>query len=114
MHALQLDSLFSSVSQGGLGNIFSGALDCQVVPAAGVSWEPDRSTESTRRFFYVDGLPSEAAVVTDSTGYGGLINMPTGTLRLFVKLATTGQTIGSASVFVRAGHISFVSLTPSP
>jgi hypothetical protein len=97
-----------------LGFLFSGALDCNGNPAAGVSWEPDRAVESTRRFYYVDGLPSEAAVATDVTGYGGFINMPTGTIRLYSKLQSTGQAIGSTSVFVRAGFLTTGFLVPTP
>ncbi|HEY5959649.1 MAG TPA: hypothetical protein VIV60_24005, partial [Polyangiaceae bacterium] len=70
-----LASVHQNVVDPTLGFLFSGALDCRGKPAAGVSWEPDRSSEATRRFYYVDGLPSEAAVSTDATGYGGFINM---------------------------------------
>ncbi|HMA92750.1 MAG TPA: hypothetical protein VKP30_08695 [Polyangiaceae bacterium] len=97
-----------------LGFLFSGAMDCSGKPAAGVSWDPDRILEATRRFYYVDGLPSEAAVSTDATGYGGFINMPTGTIRLFVKIQATGLAVGETSVFVRAGHLSTGFLVPTP
>lgn len=97
-----------------LGFLFSGALDCASKPAAGVSWEPDRVLEGTRRFYYVNGLPSEAAVATDATGYGGFINMPTGTIRVFTKVQASGQRVGEASLFVRAGHVSTGFLVPTP
>lgn len=97
-----------------LGSLFSGAIDCKGKLSAGVSWEPDRTADATRRFYYVGGLPSEAAVATDSTGYGGLINLPTGTIILHAKLQETGQAIGSVSVFIRKGCITQVDLGPSP
>lgn len=97
-----------------LGFLFSGALDCNMKPAAGVSWEPDRTADATRRFYYVDGLPSEAAVATDPSGYGGFINMPSGTIRLFFKLQATGMRVGETSVFVRAGYLTTGFLVPTP
>lgn len=97
-----------------LGFLFSGALDCSKKPAAGVSWEPDRISDATRRFYYVDGLPSEAAVATDASGYGGFINMPTGTIRLFAKIQATGLRVGETSVFVRAGYLTTGFLVPTP
>jgi hypothetical protein len=109
-----LASVHGNTIDPSLGFLFSGALDCAGKPAAGVSWEPDRVAESTRRFYYVDGLPSEVAVATDPSGYGGLINMPTGTVRLFAKLQATGVRIGETSVFVRAGYITTGFLVPTP
>jgi hypothetical protein len=109
-----LASVHGNTIDATLGFLFSGALDCSGKPAPGVSWEPDRTVESTRRFYYVDGLPSEAAVATDASGYGGLINMPTGTIRLFAKLQSTGVRVGESSVFVRAGYLTTGFLVPTP
>jgi hypothetical protein len=97
-----------------LGHIFSAALDCQSLPAAGVSWEPDRLGDATRRFYYVEGLPSEAASMTDVTGYGGLINVPTGTIRLNAKRQMTGQALGTTTLFVRASQLSLGFIVPAP
>lgn len=97
-----------------LGSLASGAFDCKSQLAAGVTLEPDRSVESTRRFYYIDGLPNFAASATGPAGYGGLINLPIGTIRLTAKLQATGQTIASASVFTRAGYLAQVDVTPTP
>jgi hypothetical protein len=97
-----------------LGNLFSGAIDCKGNLSEGVSFETDRTVAATRRFYYVDGLPNFGAVATDASGYGGFINLPNGTIQIYAKLKATGQTIGTVSVFIRAGHISQVDLAPSP
>ncbi|HMA96563.1 MAG TPA: hypothetical protein VKP30_27950 [Polyangiaceae bacterium] len=97
-----------------LGSVFFGTIDCNGKLGAGVSVEPDRTVEATRRFYYIDGLPNFAAVATDAAGYGGLINLPSGTIRLYAKLAATGQPIATVSVFIRAGHISQVDVIPAP
>jgi hypothetical protein len=97
-----------------LGSLFSGALDCKGSFSAGVSLETDRTVAATRKFYYVDGLPNFAAATTDSSGYGGLINLPTGTIRLSAKVGVNGPTIGAISAFIRPGYISQVDLVPSP
>jgi hypothetical protein len=97
-----------------LGSLASGAFDCKGQLTAGVSLESDRTTQSTRRFYYIDGLPNFEASATGPAGYGGFINLPVGTIRLTAKLEATGQTIASASVFTRAGYLAQVDITPMP
>ncbi|HEX9297272.1 MAG TPA: hypothetical protein VF881_15630 [Polyangiaceae bacterium] len=97
-----------------LGTVFVGILDCTGKPAAGATWDPSSITEKTKRFFYVDGLPDENAVATDPTGYGGLINAPTGTIRIDARVQATGQRIGSISMTVRASYSSYSFLAPTP
>ncbi len=96
------------------GTVFVGILDCSGKPAAGATWDPSSFGDATKRFFYVNGLPEESATATDSTGYGGLINAPTGTLRISARVQATGMAIGSASMLVRAAYSSYSYLAPSP
>jgi hypothetical protein len=96
------------------GITFAGMLDCSGKPAAGVTWEPSRVDNSSKRFFYVNGLPDEAATATDSTGLGGLLNAPTGTITITATVQATGKRIGSATMLVRAGVASYTYLSPTP
>jgi hypothetical protein len=97
-----------------LGTVFIGALDCSGKPAAGVTWVPSSVVAGTKRFFYIDGLPKESANATNETGFGGLINAPTGTLTVTGSILATGKPIGSATVLVRSGYSSYTYLAPSP
>jgi len=97
-----------------LGIAFAGMLDCSGKPAAGVTWQPSLVDDKSRRFFYINGLPDEAATSTDATGFGGLLNAPTGTLTLTATVLATGKRIGSATILVRAGMASYTYLMPTP
>ena len=96
------------------GMAFVGALDCAGKPAAGVAWEPSITDAMTKRFYYFNGLPDEAAVSTDSTGFAGLLNAPPGTITFTARVQATGQKIGSATMLVRAGVASYTYLAPVP
>ena len=51
---------------------------------------------------------------TDETGQGGFANVPEGWVKLTAKIAATGQIIGTARVYSRAGAITGTVLVPSP
>jgi hypothetical protein len=97
-----------------LGTVFIGALDCSGNPAAGVTWVPSNVDAKTKRFFYIDGLPKESANATNETGFGGMINAPTGTITVTGSILATGKPIGQATVLVRSGYSSYTYLAPSP
>ena len=54
------------------------------------------------------------ATATDSSGTGGFVNVPPGTVNVTWKLQATGQTVGTQKVFVRGGAFSAVILMPMP
>ncbi len=97
-----------------LGAAFYGAVDCQSKFAADVACTIDRTDPQTKGFFLVGGLPSETASSTDSSGYGGFINVPTGYIRLTATVHSTSKRIGETSVLVRPSTISYTFLVPSP
>lgn len=97
-----------------LGAIFFAAQNCSGKAADGVSVNTDRTEASTKGFYLIKGLPSETASATDSAGYGGFINVPTGYVRVNATVHDTGKPIGGTSVLVRPSTISYVYLVPSP
>ena len=68
----------------------------------------------SKRFFYVNGLPDEAALSTDATGFSGLLNAPSGTITVNARVLATGQRVGSTSLLVRPGTASYAYLPPTP
>jgi hypothetical protein len=98
----------------GLGILFAGMLDCSRKPAAGVTWDPSIVDMKSKRFFYINGFPDEAANATDATGFSGLLNAPTGTITVNAKVQSTGKRVGSATVLVRPGSASYTYLAPTP
>ena len=97
-----------------LGLLFAGMLDCSRKPTAGVTWDPSIVDMKSKRFFYVNGLPDEAADATDATGFGGPLNAPTGTITVNARVQATGKTVSTATVLVRAGSASYSYLAPTP
>jgi hypothetical protein len=97
-----------------LGMLFAGMLDCNRKPVAGVTWDPSIVDAKSKRFFYINGFPDEAATSTDATGFGGLLNAPTGSITINARVQATGRKVGSATVLVRAGYASYTYLAPTP
>jgi hypothetical protein len=96
------------------GILFAGMLDCGRKPVAGVTWDPSIVDMKSKRFFYVNGLPDEAATATDPTGFSGLLNAPPGSITINARVQSTGKKVGSATVLVRPGTASYSYLAPTP
>ncbi len=97
-----------------LGAVFMEATDCSFHAGKDVAISIDATTSSTRGFYFVGSIPSLTAGATDSTGYAGFINTPTGARTVTGVLKTNQKFMGKTSVFARAGYISYTDLAPSP
>jgi hypothetical protein len=97
-----------------LGLLLVSAVDCRHAPAAGVAWEPNFINVKTKRFYFVNGIPDEAATATDGSGLGGLVNSPPGNVTVRATLQATGTRIGSATAMVRSGSMTYVVVPPTP
>jgi len=96
-----------------LGAVFMEAVDCSFHAAKDVTVSLDSTTMQTRGFYFTGSIPSLTASATDSTGYAGFINTPTGGRSVTGMLKPSQKFIGKTSVFARAGHISYTTLAPS-
>jgi hypothetical protein len=94
------------------GHALVMAEDCNGSFAAGVSYATADGDAMTKTFYSVSGLPSASATTTDSDGYGGMINLPSGAVTLTGDLAAKERTIGTISLLVRAGAISYSRIVP--
>jgi hypothetical protein len=97
----------------GRGHAFLGAYDCLHRPAEGVSFRSENADDKTVVFYVIKKIPSIMDTATDSSGHGGIINLPPGTITLAGEIAG-GKSIGTESLFVRAGQITYTSVLPSP
>jgi hypothetical protein len=86
--------------------------DCNAAPSPGVSLEAREADAETTRFYSIDGLPDTWARSTSSDGVGGFLNAPTGGLTVSARWGDDGATLGSASVLIRPGFISYGRLSP--
>jgi hypothetical protein len=97
----------------GRGHLFLGTYDCLHTPAAGVTFSSLEADSSSLAFYMIKGTPSSKVTATDSSGWGGLLNLLPGTATLTGKISS-GQTLGIESTFIRADTITYTGLPPIP
>ena len=88
-------------------------MDCEGLPAQGVSLKLDTVSPDTVPYYMNGSLPSSTMSETGAEGEAGFINVPPG----FVTITSTKSGVGKVSaltVLVREGYITFVPLSPSP
>jgi hypothetical protein len=88
-------------------------LDCQGIPAAGLSLTSPQSDSQTVAFTVVGGLPSRVASSTDESGGGGFVNLPAGATIINATLAASNRPVGTAGILTRPGYLSMVVIMPS-
>lgn len=95
--------------------------DCNDQRAAGVQVEvdPQDTDDKTVAAYFKGQLPKLGQTETDSQGAFAMVNVPVQpngdakAVTFSTKLAATGQRIGSATVFVRAGWITYFHIGPT-
>ena len=97
----------------GRGQLVIGVYDCLKVPGDGVTFSSAEADTASMPFYLIKGAPSSKATATDSSGYGGIINLLPGTATLTGKLGS-GESLGIESVLMRADEITYTTLLPLP
>ena len=87
--------------------------DCTGAPASEISFTPTEINAEAVRFYAEQNLPSGSATHTDSSGYGGFLNVSPGTITIVATLANTGRTVGEVTVLVREGSMTYGSIQPN-
>jgi hypothetical protein len=95
------------------GHVLLRAYDCLHRTAGGVTLGTVDADEQTSPFYVIEKIPSATATATDGSGEGGLLNLRPGGVTLTGELAD-GTRIGTVSVFVRAGQITYTTVLPAP
>ena len=100
------------------GLVLLNARDCTGATVANVSFSVTGGAKdnSTYVFYTVQDFPSKAATATEATGYGGVVNVPAGVTTVSATLAanTAGaRQVGTVTLNVRAGFITYSNVTPS-
>jgi hypothetical protein len=94
------------------GTVVVISTDCKGNPAAGVSYSTPDGDAQSKVFYYVNGLPSVSATATDLAGYGGITNLPAGSVTFNARLVSTGARFAPISLVVRSGALSFSQVVP--
>lgn len=98
-----------------LGHLLAIALDCQGNPATGVTLRASvRDKQTIGYYTETTGLPSPISVETSLRGEAGFINLPTGIVTLETTVNPRSKRGGRYTVLVKAAHITYLSMAPSP
>jgi len=94
------------------GHVFGLTVDCMGI-TGGVSLATDTVSPDTVGYYIVGSLPSKTATETDFNGNAGFINLPEGLVTISGAATGIGK-YGEVSVLVKAGHVTYVAVAPSP
>lgn len=94
------------------GDIFLVAEDCQGNATEGVSYATTSADSSTLTFYVVGMLPTAKTQGTDATGFGGLVNVPTGVVTVSGTVAAAGRNVANLGLLVRASTVTYTSMVP--
>lgn len=95
------------------GHVLARAYNCLGQTAEGVHFTSPEGNGETAPFYMIKGIPSTKHSATDSSGNGGLLNLPPGTATLTGRL-DSGDAIGTLSMMTVAGRITYTAMVPSP
>jgi hypothetical protein len=96
------------------GIVLLNAFDCLGQPAANLTYSIGGTIDPATFIFYLVGsYPTTNSTATDYTGYGGLVNVPVGVSTIAATLNPGGHKVSTTSILVRAGFVSYSSVTPN-
>jgi len=99
------------------GSLAFLAHDCSGAIAAGVSGSVSTADSKTVTGYFAGGSVlslSETATQTDSSGKCGIVNIPPGPATLTSTIASSGKTLGTQPIVIRAGADTQLNAMPTP
>jgi hypothetical protein len=95
----------------GKGRVLLMLTGCDSQPAAGVIVEGEAMGADATRFYAIGGIPTFTAEVSDTSGFGGFINVTPGAITVNARLED-GTKIGRVGLVVRDGYVSIRRMQP--
>jgi hypothetical protein len=93
------------------GSIVITADDCTGAAGEGVTYSTNLSDSRIASFYSESGLPTTKTTNTDSSGYGGFMDVPPGNLTITGNHRDFGL-VGKMTLFVKAGTTSYSRMVP--
>jgi hypothetical protein len=120
-HMLQQDqfgallALIGSKPDPKYGHVLGIFVDCTGQPTAGVSMLVGTKTDQTISY-YTDssGTPSLTLTESGPRGEAGFVNLPAGTATITATVNAVSKKMGSYTVLVKPGKITFLPMPPTP
>jgi hypothetical protein len=94
------------------GNLFITALDCDGVPAPGVTYSISEHQDRVTQLYVHNGLPNKADLETDASGVGGFLGVPGGAFVTITGFNENLEAIGEISVQTAPFTMTYSALTP--
>jgi hypothetical protein len=95
----------------GTGNLFITALDCDGVPASGVTYGMAEHQESVTQLYMHGGLPNKTDLVTDESGVGGFLGVPGG-FAYVTAYNENLEVVGETSVQTAPFTMTYTAIAP--
>ncbi len=95
------------------GDILLDAWDCTGVTASSVSFSITPESSDVISYYLSSDLPTRGPGPTDSTGYGGFVNLNAGTVTVSATDAITQEHISDLTLVVRPGTATWARMVPN-
>jgi hypothetical protein len=95
------------------GHVLARGYNCLAKTAEGIHFTSPEGDGSTTPFYMIKGWPSTKQSETDSSGNGGLLNLPVGSVTITGRLED-GQTTGTLGLMTWPGRMSYTAMVPAP
>ena len=116
--AAQLNFLLAQIQSQldpNLGHVFGFVVDCQGKTASNVSLRINPKDKSTIQYYAdTNGTPSITATQTSQIGEAGFINAPTGVVTIEATVNSISKKLGTYTVLVKPGTITYLPIPPAP
>ena len=96
-----------------LGLVLVWLVDCRDAYLAGGSIDLDAKVSTTQPFYFLQGnTPTLTSGQTDASGNAAFLDVPTGARVVTARVASTGQTLGSLTLYSLPGTVSLGPIGP--
>ena len=94
-------------------DILLDAWDCTGVTASAVDFSIAPASSDVISYYLSSGLPTRGTGPTDSTGYGGFVNLTAGTVTVTATDTVSQQHISDLTLVVRPGTATWARMVPN-
>lgn len=93
-------------------DILLNASDCQGKPVSGITYALTSPIPGAIAYYLSSGLPTRNGTTTDATGYGGFVNLPSGTVTITATDTVSQTRIATLTLVVREGSTTWSRVVP--
>jgi hypothetical protein len=96
-----------------MGHLFGLTVDCMGQLTSGVVIKAGTVGPETTAYYIKGSLPSPTATETDPNGQAGYVNLPPGNVTITATSTEAGK-YAEVTILIKAGHVTYLALPPTP